>query len=111
MGGAMSRLADAAEAVAVVLALTALVGGLVVAASSVRSGAPDDGVRREPPAQVGARVAIDGLGEGVITREVRELYGSAWQVRLDSTGRHVVVYRAQFRVLGGLQSENRPVSD
>ena len=96
----MTRLlGESAQAVAVIVVLALFVGFLTEAAEALRPPHPDDGLRREPPAQVGARVWIDGLGEGVITREVRELYGSAWQVRLDATGRHVVVYRARMRVL------------
>ena len=97
MGGAMSRLADAAQATAVVAVVAALVGGLVVAASSVRPGAPDDGARREPHAAVGARVVTE-YGPGVITARVAMGDGPAWQVRLES-GKHVVLYRAEMVVL------------
>lgn len=93
----MSRLADAAHAAAVVTVVAGLVCCLVLAASSVRPGAPDDGARREPHAEVGAKV-ITEHGPGVITAQIRMGDGYAWQVRLES-GRYAVLYRPQMVVL------------
>ena len=100
----MTRLlGETAQAVAVIVVLALFVGFLTEAAEALRPPHPDDGLRREPPAQVGARVWIDGLGEGVITHELAYGDGPMWRIRLAASGKHVVLSRAKFKVLGGLQ--------
>lgn len=94
----MAKLADAIGCFVVLAVAIGLVGGLAWAAGQLRPKV-DDGRRYEPPAVVGARV-ITEHGPGVITAEVRMGDGPAWQVRLES-GRHVVLYRAEFHVLNG----------
>ena len=96
----MSRLlGETAQAVAVAAALALFVGFLMEAAVALRPAPPDDGLRREPPAVVGARV-ITPHGPGVITKEVRYWDGSLWQVRLEN-GRYALVYRAEMIVIPG----------
>ncbi len=93
------RLAETVGAVAVMAVVVAGVYGLVSATIALRPAPPDDGLRREPPATIGARVETPH-GFGVITAEVRYWDGHLWRVRLDS-GRYVVLCRAQMVVLRG----------
>ena len=98
-----ARLIEVAESAGALAVVVGLVWFLVAATTALRPEPPGDGLRREPPAVVGARVVSDMYGEGVITDEIAYWDGPKWRIRLLSSGRHVVLYRSEFRVLEVVQ--------